>query len=62
MSNSHLDERLHNGLSMHNGDKLPSNMAPANGVVVDAYYVIPYDAIVNQCWDLLRMYNAHKPR
>jgi hypothetical protein len=47
---------------MHNGDKLPSNMAPANGVVVDAYYVIPYDAIVNQCWDLLRMYNAHKPR
>jgi len=56
MSNSYLDEWLHKGLSMHNGNKLPSNMTPANGVTVDAYYVIPYDAIVNQCWDLHRMH------
>jgi hypothetical protein len=62
MSNSYLDEWLHKGLSMHNGNKLPSNMTPANGVTVDAYYVIPYNAIVNQCWDLHRMYTLENQR
>jgi hypothetical protein len=55
MSNLYLDERVPSGLSMHNGSTFPSNLTPANDVIVDAYYVIPYDAIVNQCWDLHRM-------
>jgi hypothetical protein len=41
---------------MHDWNKLPSNVTPANGVKVDAYYVMPYDAIVNQCWDLHRIH------
>ena len=32
----------------------PSNVTPANCVIVGAYYSIPYNAIVNQCWDLHR--------
>jgi hypothetical protein len=36
-------------------EKLPSVMTPADDVIVDAYYVISYDAIVNQCWDLYRV-------
>jgi len=46
---------------MHNGNKLPSNMSPANGVIVDAYYIIPYDAIVNQCWDLHCIHALSQP-
>jgi hypothetical protein len=41
---------------MHGGKKLPPNLSPANGVTVFAYYAIPCNAIVNQCWDLCRIH------
>ncbi len=31
-------------------------ITPAKDVTVVAYYIIPYNAIVNQCWDLHRTY------